>query len=52
MGQEMVTWGADLVGLGIGGRGAWRHLERALKHGMERIKHCELGCASFTSSFG
>lgn len=52
MGQEMIAWGADLAGLGIEGKGAWRQLERGVKHGIERIKHCGLGCASFMSSFG
>jgi hypothetical protein len=51
MGQELIAWGADLAALGIGGKGTWRQVERTVKHGIVRIKHGGLGCASFMCSF-
>lgn len=52
MGQEMRAWGADLAALGLGLRGTWRQVERAVKRGIEGIKHGGMGCASFMCGSG
>ncbi|KFY29949.1 hypothetical protein V493_02194 [Pseudogymnoascus sp. VKM F-4281 (FW-2241)] len=52
MGQDMRVWGVDLAALGLGLRGTWLQVERAVKHGIEEIKHNGMRCASFMHGSG